>query len=120
MTFYYNIDKAGDISSQMRLETGDNRIDPSGILPEGKNFSNEEFDFFYSEEGDDFWKAVARAFEAASARWSAYPSSISMGSESQSIPAADNYAQRAKDIRAQQVVPESVSVIKDDYGIDTS
>ncbi len=119
MTYIYDIGDASDISSQMRLELGDNREDPDGILPEGKNFSDEELDYFYDQESDNFWLGVARAFESAAARWSAYPSQIRLGPESQTIPAAKYYAQRAKDVRAQQVIPTSISISKVDYGIDT-
>lgn len=122
MTFIYNISDTTDTSSQMRLELGDN-IFEDGILPDGNNFDDAELDYFYDAENDDFWSAVARAFEAAAARWGAYPSFVKMGPESQSIPAAKFYAQKAEIARTKAGSagrPSSITLTKVDYGIDTS
>ena len=101
MGFQYDISDADDTSSQMRLELGDTRYE-DGILPEGRNFSDEELDHFYSQEGS-FWSAVARAFEAAAAEWGRYPDSFRLGPEQQHISAAKLYADRAAYIRKEVV-----------------
>lgn len=102
MAFTYDISDTTDTSSKMRLELGDTRFE-DGILPEGRNFSDAELDYFYSQESNSFWAAVARAFEAAAAEWSRYPDSFRLGPEQQSIPAAKHYADRAAYIRKEVV-----------------
>lgn len=117
MTWTYYIE-GGSTSSKMRLRIGDTREDPNGMLPEGRNFEDEELDWFYSQAGENLDLAVALAFEAAAAAWSPYPSEIRMGPESQKIPAAQYYADRAANIRSKLRKPGSVSVAKADYGLD--
>lgn len=97
MTFTYWIEGGGTVS-KMRLELGDMLESPDGMLPEGANFEDEELTYFYNQEGS-LRGGVARAFEAAAARWAAYPSEIRMGPESQKIPASQYFAERAAYIR---------------------
>ncbi len=118
MSFSYNIGDSLDISSNMRLEIGDQFIDPDGLLPRGKNFSNEELDHFYAQESDDFWAAIARAFEAAAASWSAYPSEVRLGPQSQKMTAAQWFTDKAKAIRTAHKKPSSASVSRVDYALD--
>jgi hypothetical protein len=117
MAFTYNISDTTDISSKMRLELGDTVLD-SGILPDGVNFSDEELDHFYDQEDDDYWNAVARAFDAASAVWSRYPEVYHMGPEYQRIPAGKYYAARAQDARTRRLVPTAHDVTKGEIAMD--
>jgi hypothetical protein len=119
MTFLYDISDTTDTSSKMRLELGDT-VEDEGILPDSRNFSDEELDYFYTDESDDFWNAVARAFDAASAVWSRYPESFHMGPEHQKIPAARYYMQRAQDARTRRQAPGMYDVEKVDYAMDTT
>ena len=100
--FSYDISDSTDISSQLRLEIGDTRFE-DGILPEGRNFTDTELDYFYSQEGSDLSGATARAFEAAAAEWSRYPESFRLGPEQQTIKAADYFSQKAAYIRKEIV-----------------
>jgi hypothetical protein len=113
MSFSYDLTTT---VGQMRLELGDNSLE-AGILPDGANFTDAELAYFYEAEGE-FWPAVARAFDAAAARWGMYPTQISMGPESQSLPAAAFYSQKAQDIRTKQRRPSSVTLTKADYGFE--
>ena len=118
MTWTYNITDSTDVSSQMRLEIGDQFVDPDGFLPRGKNFSDEELDHFYSQESENFWAAIARAFEASAASWSAYPSEIRLGPQSQKMTAAQWFTDKAKAIRVAHKKPGSASISKVDYALD--
>ena len=118
MAFTYDISDTADISSHMRLELGDTVVDPAGMLPEGRNFQDAELDWFYSQEDSDFWPAIARAFDAAAAEWSKYPTSFSLGPESQKIDAAKYFSDRADAVRTKRAKPGSISIAKVDYGID--
>ena len=117
MGFTYDIDDSTDISSHMRLEMGDT-VQKDGILPDKRNFSDEELDHFYDQEDDDFWNAVARAFDAASAVWARFPESFHMGPEFQKIPAATYYARRAREIRTKRQEPGVYSVSKAEIGTE--
>lgn len=120
MAFTYDITDSTDTSSKMRLELGDT-IEDSGILPNGANFQDAELDYFYDQENDQFWPAVARAFESAAASWGAYPTYIKFGPESQSISAADFYAKKAEIARTKAGDagrPSSITLTKADYGLD--
>lgn len=101
----------------MRLELGDSVLN-NGILPEGDNFSDEELSHFYTEESQDFWEAIARAFDSAASRWGAYPTSIRLGPESQQISAAQFYKSRAEEARTKNRRPESIVVTKAEYSMD--
>jgi len=115
--FTYDI-SAGDTVSKMRLELGDTQYE-SGILPpDGRNFSDSELTYFYEAEDNDFWSAVARAFDSAAAEWAAYPDSMHLGPEFQKIPAASFYAGRAEAIRTQQQKPGAITVSKAEYAMD--
>jgi hypothetical protein len=117
MTWTYDISDTTDISSMMRLELGDTERE-KGILPEDGNFSDEELDYFYTQEDDNFWLAVARAFDAAASKWAAYPDSFYLGPEHQKIPAATLYSQKAANIRTKQLSPGVYSVSKDEIAMD--
>jgi len=117
MSFNYNISDTTDISSMMRLELGDNVLD-DGILPESKNFSDAELDYFYSQEDNNFWAAIARAFDAASVVWARYPEVYHMGPEYQRIPASRFYADRAQMTRTKNLVPATYDVTKDEIAMD--
>lgn len=117
MGFTYDISDTTDISSMMRLEMGDTEQE-NGILPEGKNFTDEELDYFYTQEGDDFWQAVARGFDAAAARWAVYPESFYLGPEHQKINASTFYSNRASEVRTKQLAPGVYAVSKDEIAID--
>lgn len=117
MAFTYNISDTTDISSMMRLELGDNVLD-DGILPETRNFTDEELDYFYTQESSDFWSAVARAFDAAAAVWARYPEVYHMGPEYQRISASKYYSERAKDARTKSLSPGTYDVSKDEIAMD--
>lgn len=118
MSFTYDITNTTDISSLMRREIGDTRLDPNGVLPEGRNLTDAELDYFYDQEDDDFWLAIARAFDAIAAEYARYPESFKMGPEEQKIPAATYYSSRAQEIRTGTLVPASFSVAKDEIAMD--
>jgi hypothetical protein len=115
MAFTYNLDT--DLG-EVRLEIGDNRADPAGILPEGQNLSDKEIQHFLDAEGSDIWKAVARCFDVASAAWSAYPTELRLGPESQKISAAEYFAAKAVHARSQGGKPSSVPLSKVDYAME--
>ncbi len=104
----------------MRLELGDQRQDPDGMLPAGRNFSNAELDHFYDQESDDLWLSIARAFDAAAAEWGQYPTEIRLGPETQKLTANAYFAGRARAIRTTRQKPGSASVKKTEYAIDVS
>lgn len=115
--FTYDITDTSDISSLMRRELGDTRLN-DGILPEGRNFSDDELDYFYDQEDDDFWNAVARAFDAAAAEWARYPEAFHMGPEYQKIPSSSYFANRAQKIRTSRQRPGVYAVEKSEYAMD--
>ena len=117
MTYSYDIANPDHIVSQMRLELGDHKVDPDGMLPEGNNFSDEELTHFYSQEGDDFWAAIARSFDAAAARWSAYPWEVWFGPERHRMKPAEYYAERASNIRTKSLKPTATHPAKEEYAI---
>jgi hypothetical protein len=117
MSFQYDISDTTDISSMMRLEIGDIRHE-DGILPEGRNFSDEELDHFYDQEDDDFWLAVGRTFDAAAAQWAPYPTSFRMGPEEQKMTATAYYSMRAKNARSIRQGPGVYVVEKSEYAMD--
>jgi hypothetical protein len=117
MAFTYNISDTTDISSMMRLELGDTVLE-DGILPDQANFSDEELDYFYTQEGDDFWLAIARAFDAAAVVWARYPEVYHMGPEYQKIPASQHFAQRAQAARTKNLAPGVYAVEKDEIAMD--
>ncbi len=88
-----------EIVGKIRLELGDNQADPGGMLPNGRNFSDEELTHFYTEEGSHFWRGVARAFEAASAVWAQEPVAYQLGPEKEQISTADKLAEKARKLR---------------------
>ena len=118
LEFTYDIADTSDISSRIRLEIGDNRIN-DGILPNGGNFTDSELDYFYSAEGDDFQLALARAFDAAAARWASFPDDVHLGPEFQTFSASKFYAQKAYDIRTKQQRPGSYAVDKAEIATET-
>ena len=123
MSFSYDIE-ATDTDylrrSRMRLELGDQRQDPNGMLPEGRNFSNAELDHFYDQESDDLWLSVARAFDSAAAEWAQYPNEIRLGPETQKLTANAYFAGRAQAIRTKRQLPGSASVAKSEYAFDVT
>lgn len=117
MSFSYDITDSADVSGFMRRELGDTRKD-DGILPEQRNFSDEELDYFYTQESESFTNAVARAFDAAAAEWARYPESFHMGPEFQKIPSSSFFAQQAKRWRTSNERPGSYDVEKDEIAMD--
>ena len=117
MAFTYNISDTADTSSMMRLELGDAVLE-DGILPDKANFSDEELDYFYDQEDDDFWPAVARAFDAAAVVWARYPEVYHMGPEYQKISASKFYADRAQAARTKNLAPGVYAVEKDEIAMD--
>ena len=117
MAFTYDISDTTDTSSMMRLELGDTVLE-DGILPDNKNFSDEELDHFYDQEDDDFWLAVARAFDAAAVVWARYPEVYHMGPEYMKIPASEYYASRAQAARTKNLAPGVYAVEKDEIAMD--
>lgn len=96
MTFSYDL---ASTIGKMRLEIGDNRVEPDGLLPGGRNFENEELTHFYTEEGSNYWRGVARALEAAAAVWSLEPEDYRLGPEQEKQTTADKLAARAAKLR---------------------
>lgn len=96
MTFTYSL---GTIVGQIRFEIGDKLPEPQGMLPDGRNISNEEITHVYEEEGDK-WKAVARLFDAIAAEYAKVPTVYRLGPESEQISAYDYYTQLATKTRA--------------------
>jgi hypothetical protein len=117
MAFNYDISDTTDISSKMRLELGDTVLD-DGMLPDKANFSDEELDHFYDQENDNFWLAVARAFDAASVVWARYPEIYEMGPERLKISASSFYAQRAQAARTKNLAPGVYTVTKDEIAVE--
>ena len=117
MAFTYNISDTTDISSMMRLELGDTVLE-DGILPDKANFSDEELDYFYTQESNDFWPAVARAFDAAAVVWARYPEVYEMGPERQKVLASKYYASRAQAARTKNLAPGVYAVEKDEIAMD--
>lgn len=97
MTFAYDL---ATTTGKMRLEIGDSRVEPDGLLPGGRNFDNEELTHFYTEEGPNYWRGVARALEAAAALWSLEPEDYRLGPEQEKQTTADKLAKRAAQLRA--------------------
>lgn len=95
MAFTYDISTT---TGKIRLRLGDYQ-ENDGILPGGKNFSDEELTHFYSEEGDHVYRAVALAMETAVSVWSAQPDSYKLGPESESQQTAAHFRQEAARLR---------------------
>jgi hypothetical protein len=101
----------------MRLDLGDHVLE-DGILPDSKNFSDEELDHFYDQEDDDYWNAVARAFDVAATIWARYPEVYHMAPEYQRIPASKYYAGRAEEARTRRMSPGTYDVTKDEIAME--
>jgi hypothetical protein len=118
MTFIYDISDTTDTSSKMRLDLSDNLVEPGGILPEGRNFEDEELDHWYSDESDDYWNAIGRAFDAAAVAWAKYPEVYHMGPELQKVLASKFYAMKAQEARTKRLVPTTHDVTKGEIAMD--
>lgn len=113
-TFTYDLTTT---AGKIRREIGDTRFE-DGILPEGRNFSDAEVTYFYTQQDESFWLAVAAAFDAAAAEWARYPEDMSLGPERQKINAARFYTQKADSARSKALAPGAYDVSKADYAID--
>lgn len=84
MAFTYNL--STDVG-KVRLEIGDtvdsSTVAGAGVKPSGDNFSDEEVQYFLTQEGSKM-KAVAAAAETLSRQW-AVAANISLGSRSESF-----------------------------------
>lgn len=83
---------------KVRLEIGDNQIEPNGILPDGRNFSDDEITAFFTEEGSVL-RTAARCLEVASRRWARVPKQQTTGSESSSQETASHLLRQALELR---------------------
>lgn len=117
MPFLYDITTT---TGKIRREIGD-VVESQGVLPGGRNFSNEEIAYFYDDADDDFWTAVSRCFDAAAAEWAAYPTEYKLGQEGETISAYEYYKERSAWARQQRTGsgrPGSITVTKADYGFE--
>lgn len=96
MAFTYDLNAD---SGRVRLLIGDT-VDGTGVLPTGANFSDEEIAFFLTQEGDDFHRAAAYAFETLAAAWSAIAGSLRRGVETEKSDQAAAYREQAGQLRA--------------------
>lgn len=74
MAFTYDLGSSdADILliSRLRLEIGDKTVD-EGVLPEGKNFSDEELQVLLTRGGSDVERAAAFAFSILASAWATY------------------------------------------------
>lgn len=85
---------------KIRLEIGD-ETEGAGAKPDGGNFTDEELEYFYSQESSSVGRATARACEVL-ARQYARMCDISVGPRRESLSqAAKAFADRAKELRKQ-------------------
>jgi hypothetical protein len=71
-TFTYDLsssDPTIQAISKIRLELGDN-VQNAGVLPNGKNFTDVELYFFWQDEGENIFRAVAAACGTLARMWS--------------------------------------------------
>lgn len=103
MTFTYDLTLADTdllAYSKIRLEIGDT-IEDDGVLPQGRNFSDEELAVFYDNEGHHVMRAAAAALEAAAARWARF-ANISIGPRREDLgKVADTLRAQAQAMRRQ-------------------
>jgi hypothetical protein len=70
-TFSYNLASTDPVIlaiSKIRLEIGDN-VQHQGVLPTGKNFTDAEIYFFWTDEGGNQFRAVAAACGTLARQW---------------------------------------------------
>ena len=100
MAFTFDLSATGDdlLVSEIRLFIGD-KVEDSGILPNGGNFQDDEILKFYSKEGSHQRRAAAAALESAAAAWSAHAGRYKLGPEDQESMQADMFSQQAQTLR---------------------
>lgn len=101
MSFTYDLAGTGDdlTVAQLRLYLGDNQEDPSGILPEGRNFQDAELLKFYADADSDQTLAVILALETAANAHSASPEHVKMGTVQETGKQGLRLAERAASMR---------------------
>lgn len=102
MTFTYDIESTDAntlVTSQIRLEAGDSTIEPRGIRPEGRNFTDHELTYFYEAESSNVGRAAARAVETAATEWSTVALNMRIGEHWEAGAQAANLQRRAKALR---------------------
>ncbi len=70
-TFTYDIGSSDPVIaaiSKIRLEIGDN-VEHQGVLPTGRNFTDAELYFFWTDEGQNQFRAVAAACGTLGRQW---------------------------------------------------
>lgn len=96
MSFTYDL---ANSVGQIRLEIGDENIDPAGICPDGKNFSDEEITYFYTAEGQNIGRAAARACEILSRKYAPLPTTFRLGPETEEMMASEYFSLLAQKLR---------------------
>lgn len=103
MAFTYDLSSSDAnevLVSKIRLAVGDT-AESNGILPNGRNFQDEELLHFNSIEGDHLQRATAATLESAANAWSSRAGSYKLGPEAESSQQAAAFSERAQKLRDQ-------------------
>ena len=85
--------------SSIRLLLGDT-TENEGPMPDGKNLSDEELNFFYTTEDNNAGRAVAAAYETLAAAWGKRAATTKMGPTYESSQQATIFTRLAREQRA--------------------
>ena len=84
MSFTYDaVNLATDKVAQVRLRAGD-QVQGNGLLPGGKNFNDEEIQFYLTQNTESIDRTAVALLESAIARWASMPDQ-SIGPQSWSV-----------------------------------
>lgn len=95
MAISYDISTA---AGRIRRLIGDT-LDGSGPLPDGSNFTDDEIDAFYEDEGNHIQRAAAAGLEALANAWAAFEGRLREGPADEESLSSAAFAERAQRLR---------------------
>jgi hypothetical protein len=107
MAFTVDLDT---IIGKARFEMGDAQ-ENNGVMPQGRNFTDEQIAYLASKEGDHLGRLKAAMCEILAREWATEPTEYRMGPEAKLIKAADYWQLEAKILRMEHgrnVAPKRV------------
>lgn len=102
MTFSYVPDTvvySQAVISLLREEIDDTKVDPNGVFPDGRNFTDEHLTRILKDEGNDYGRFAAKACELLARAYARFPTATRLGPENETVNAFKHYTAEASRLR---------------------